>query len=286
MTKLEENITDILTVTRSVAWGASNILRDYYRGKYDLEINQEKYDSPVTAADKAANHYILENLQAVFPSDKFGYLSEETHKGNEPYPQEWVWIIDPLDGTREFIEKKGEYAIHIALIKDHTPYLGVVVIPEAEKLYFAGKGKGTFLETADGRVTPVMVSARQRPEEQYLVASRSHRGDRLNAIIKSIPFKGEKSVGSVGCKIATILNQDADVYISLSGKSAPKDWDFAAPEIVLTEAGGKFTDFAGESPRYNRGDVSQWGGFIASNGTCHEDLCERATRALSEIDLP
>ncbi|MDV3002403.1 MAG: 3'(2'),5'-bisphosphate nucleotidase CysQ [Chroococcopsis gigantea SAG 12.99] len=269
---------------RSVGWGAAKILRDYYRGKHDLDINQEKYDSPVTAADKAANEYILKSLQKVFTPDQFGYLSEETYQSNAVYPQEWVWIIDPLDGTREFIEKKDEYAIHIALIKDGTPCLAVVVIPEAQKLYFAAKGEGTYLETPDGGITPVKVSDKNRIEQLYLVASRSHRDDRLSAIIKSIPFQGEKSVGSVGCKIATILSQEADVYISLSGKSAPKDWDFAAPELVLTEAGGKFTTFSAQSPRYNRGDVNQWGGFIASNGACQEQLCEMARNALEPIE--
>ena len=105
-----ENLKEIAAIARSVAWGASDILRSYYRGQVgggNLEI-QETKKGPVTAADLATNHYILEKLQAVFDRDTFGYLSEETHKGSEPLPQPWVWIIDPLDGTRDFIDKAGE----------------------------------------------------------------------------------------------------------------------------------------------------------------------------------
>ncbi|MHC5832004.1 MAG: inositol monophosphatase family protein, partial [Nostoc sp.] len=90
--------------------------------------------------------------------------------------------------------------------------------------------------------------------------------------------------GSVGCKIATIVEQQADIYISLSGKSAPKDWDIAAPELILTEAGGKFTHFDGTPLHYNTGDINQWGGLLASNAEYHEVLCEEAERILAQFD--
>ncbi|XTZ19519.1 MAG: 3'(2'),5'-bisphosphate nucleotidase CysQ family protein, partial [cyanobacterium endosymbiont of Rhopalodia fuxianensis] len=129
-----------MRVARSVGWGAAKILRSYYRGEANqgnLDINEEKKDGPVTAADLAANHYILEKLQKVFDTDDFAYLSEETYKETDPIRQDWVWIIDPLDGTRDFIDKTGEYALHIALVYKGHPVVSVVGIPEAEKLYFA-----------------------------------------------------------------------------------------------------------------------------------------------------
>ena len=110
-----ETLDRILAVTRAVGWGGAKILQSYYRGEQDLAINEEKKGGPVTAADLAANNYILGELQTNFSDIDFGYLSEETHQGNEAIPKDWVWIIDPLDGTRDFIDKTGEYALHIAL---------------------------------------------------------------------------------------------------------------------------------------------------------------------------
>ncbi|MDB9314450.1 hypothetical protein PN462_15160 [Spirulina sp. CS-785/01] len=282
---IHDQLTGICAIARQVAWGAGEVLQTYYRGDTDLNI-QDKEGDPVTKADHAANHYILEHLKDQLSDLDFGYLSEETYHPDtlDPLPQDWVWIIDPLDGTRDFIEKTGEYAIHLALTHKGRPQLAVVIVPETDKLYFAIKGQGTYVETKDGTVTPIRVSDRQPISELYLVASRSHRNERLNQLLDRIPFKDKVYVGSVGCKISTILEKRTDVYISLSGKSAPKDWDFAAPELILTEAGGKFTNFAGEDLYYNKGDVRQWGGLMASNGHCHEELCQLATQGLAEID--
>lgn len=281
---LTVNLEEIAAIVRSVGWGAADILRSYYHDKETQELEGDKKDGPVTTADLATNHYILEKLQTSFGHEDFGYLSEETHQGEEPVPQPWVWIIDPLDGTRDFIDKTGEFAIHIALTYQGRPMLAIVAVPESEKLYFAIKDKGTFVETLQGEVTPIMVSQRDKVEDLSLVVSRTHRDNRFQKLIDRLPIKGRNYVGSVGCKISTILEQQSDIYISLSGKSAPKDWDFAAPELILTEAGGKFTHFSGEPLTYNKGDVRQWGGLLASNGHCHETLCQQATAILEQID--
>ncbi|MEB3309463.1 MAG: 3'(2'),5'-bisphosphate nucleotidase CysQ [Snowella sp.] len=280
------NLEDLIKTVRSVGWGAMAILRSYYQGKNvdNLEVNEDKKDGPVTSADIAANHYILEKLQAVFSPDIFGYLSEETHQGTEPIPQDWVWIIDPLDGTRDFIDKTGEYALHIALAYKQQPVVAVVGIPEAEKLYFAVKDQGTFVETPDGQVQPITVTPNAIADQLTLVVSRTHRDQRFQTLIDRLSFSDRHYVGSVGCKIVAILEKQADIYISLSGKSAAKDWDFAAPELILTEAGGKFTYFNGEPVLYNRGDVHQWGGIFASNGSFHGQLCQQSIEILAEID--
>jgi 3'(2'), 5'-bisphosphate nucleotidase len=278
--KLEE----IAPIARAIGWGAADILRSYYRGEASLNVNEDKKDGPVTAADLATNHYILEKLQAALNTEEFGYLSEETYESTTALPQSWVWIIDPLDGTRDFIDKTGEYAVHIALTYQHRPVLAVVVIPETEKLYFAIKNKGTFVETRNGKIEQLKVSDRNSPEQLYLVASRTHRDERFQQLLNRLPFQAKNYVGSVGCKISTILEHQSDVYISLSGKSAPKDWDFAAPELILTEAGGQFTHFNGDPLTYNKGDVKQWGGLMASNGHCHQQLCQQAIAILQDID--
>ena len=281
-------IEDILAIARSVGWGASYLLRSYYSSQLqsgDLEI-QDKQGDPVTAADIAVSHYILERLQENLGDREFGYISEETYnlESYQQSNQPWVWIIDPLDGTRDFIEKTGEYAIHIALVKHGRPVLAVVAYPEAEKLYYATLGSGTFVETRDGKVTRKEISKRNKIEDFILVVSRTHRDERFNNLLQQLPYKNQKHIGSIGCKIAAIVEHQADVYISLSGKSAPKDWDLAAPELILTEAGGEFTHFDGTPLMYNQGDVSQWGGLLASNGQCHAQLCQEAERILASLD--
>ncbi|MEA5580301.1 3'(2'),5'-bisphosphate nucleotidase CysQ [Nodularia harveyana UHCC-0300] len=278
-----QNLPEILAIARQISWGASDILKSYYHGTAknpDLDV-QYKQNEPVTLADLAVSRYILEKLQAALGNEDFDYISEETYSPGKK-SDKLVWIIDPLDGTRDFIQKTGEYAIHIALVQDTRPILAVVAVPEAEKLYFAIKGGGTFIETRDGYF-PIQVASGKPVEELTVVVSRSHRNESLDYLLKNFPSQNHKSVGSVGCKITTILEQQAEIYISLSGKSAPKDWDMAAPELILTEAGGKFTHFDGSPLQYNTGDINQWGGLLASNGEHHHLLCEKAANLLAEF---
>ena len=184
-----QRLEEIAPIARSIGWGAADILRSYYRGEANLNVNENKKDGPVTAADLDSNHYILEQLQAALGTEEFGYLSEETYQGTTPLPQSWVWIIDPLDGTRDFIDKTGEYAVHIALTYQNRPVLAIVAIPETEKLYFAIKNKGTFVETRDGKIEQLRVSDRKSPEQLYLVASRTHRDERFQQLLNRLPFQ-------------------------------------------------------------------------------------------------
>ncbi len=175
--------------------------------------------------------------------------------------------------------------IHLSFsIGGDRPILAVVVCPVAGRLYFATLGGGTFVERLHEAPRPIHVSQRSRLEEMAIVASRSHRNDRFVQLLQQFPVQQQRSVGSVVGKIAAILEQQADLYLSLSGTSVPKDWDLAAPELILTEAGGQLTHFDGTPLRYNQEDVSQWGGLLASNGQCHDVLCAEATRILGAID--
>ncbi|MGV2830259.1 3'(2'),5'-bisphosphate nucleotidase CysQ family protein [Myxosarcina sp. GI1(2024)] len=288
MNDIQSELAEILDIARSVAWGAADILSSYYQQtdeERDLEIKNKK-DGPVTQADLAANHYILERLQNELGKEEFGYLSEETFdvKKAEPIDKSWVWIIDPLDGTRDFIDKTGEYGMHLALAYEGRPVIGIVAIPEAGKIYSASKDNGTFVETKAGEVQSITVSDRANIQELYLIVSRTHRDERFQKLIDRLPFKGTKHMGGVGGKISTLLERESDVYISLSGKSAAKDWDFAAPELILTEAGGQFSYADGKPVYYNQGDVKKWGCIVATNGKCHQTLCEKITATIAEID--
>ncbi|MEM6401873.1 MAG: 3'(2'),5'-bisphosphate nucleotidase CysQ [Cyanobacteria bacterium P01_D01_bin.116] len=283
-----QNLKSILELLRPIGWGASDILRSYYHGDKQSDLNIEYKDDkgkdPVTAADLAVSNYILKALQSELGNEKFDYISEETYRNQDgKNNSEWVWIIDPLDGTKDFINKTGEYAIHIALVRNNRPELALVAIPETQKLYYAIKGSGTYVENIDGNIKSLRVSESDNSRDLTLVASRNHRNKKLNYLLEKLRFKNQKSVGSIGGKIVEIIEQKADIYISLSGKSAPKDWDIAAPELILTEAGGKFTHFDTTPLQYNTGDISQWGGLLASNSKCHEIICKQAESILQDF---
>ena len=267
-------LAEILARTIELSQTAAVILKSYYRGSREQLEVFDKAEGPVTVADKAVDRHLLTGIRAMC-GDSCGYLTEETYQPGDPEVlQEWVWIIDPLDGTRDFIDKTGEYAIHIALTYQHRPVLAVVAIPESDRLYAAIVGEGTYQIAPDGVRTPVRVEDGKKLSELVVVASRNHRSQKLIELLARLPCQQQLEVGSIGCKIAAILEHRADLYVSLSGTSAPKDWDLAAPELILTEAGGKCTHQDGSVLKYNQGDVSQWGCLIASTGAWHQELVD------------
>ncbi len=268
------SLADILESTIELTQTASVMLRRYYRGSDESLDVRDKAQGPVTIADEAVDRYLLSGIRAIC-GESCGYLTEETHQiADKALLQEWVWIIDPLDGTRDFIDKTGEYAIHIALTYQQRPVLAVVALPELDRLYAAILDGGTWRIGTDGTRESIRLTKGRKLTESIVVASRNHRNEKLVRLLAQLPCQRELQVGSIGCKIAAIVERDADVYVSVSGKSAPKDWDFAAPELILTEAGGQFTDRDGNPLLYNTGDVSQWGCLVASNGEWHQEILD------------
>ena len=266
-----DRLSELYQLACTTAQGAADILLEH---RSHFEIGGDT-DSPVTTADLAANDHILSNLQHHLGTEDYGYLSEETFKHQDPDDRrkDWVWIIDPLDGTKDYIQDTGDYAVQIALAYQGRPVIAAVACPAQGKLYSALVGSGTWVEDNTGNRRQAKVSSRSRRSKMTIITSRNHRGKKLEEFIKILQIPAQRMMGSIGCKLSAIVEQDADLYLSISGETAPKDWDFAAPELILTEAGGKLTYFDGGLILYNREDVNQWKGIIASNGTCHEEIC-------------
>ena len=278
----------------ALCWGAADILLAYARGEQPpygfpsvLNVN-DGMDGPVSAADLAVNQWLLDGLHSHYPSIDWTLLSEETAKEqlaeSSLVDAEWLWILDPLDGTKDFLQGTGDYAVHLALVKGTQAMLGVVLIPEADELWFGVRGLGAWLESRNGEKKSVSFSDRKSFKELILVASRNHRDNRLEELLNNLNLAGTKSIGSVGCKVATILRGEADFYISLSGRSAPKDWDMAAPEAVLSAAGGMFTHADGAPLKYNTGDIRQAGCLVASHGYIHPEICQKVIKEINFID--
>ena len=190
------NLEDVLKVLRPLSWGAADILRAYARGEQPphgfpkaLSVDNGG-EGPVSAADLAVNQWLLDGLKQSFPSAGWTLLSEETAKEQliegEPLAAEWLWILDPLDGTKDFLQGTGEYAVHLALVHQQRPVVGVVLVPEREELWIGVVGSGTWCENRSGERTPVRFSARAITNELILVASRSHRDQRLEQLITAL----------------------------------------------------------------------------------------------------
>ncbi len=279
------NLNQIMALARPIAWGAADILMKYYQEPQDLEIRfKGGEEGNVTSADLAANDFILSQLKEIFGTDEFAYLSEETEDDGDRLNHEWVWIIDPMDGTSDFIRRTDEFAVHIGLTYRQRPVLGLVATPARERLFQGVLGHGAYIETRDGVQQKIQVSAKNKLEQMVVVASRSHRNPQLESILHDLPKAAEIAVGSIGGKFAAIASGHADVYISVSGKSAPKDWDYCAPEIILTEAGGQLSHVDLSLLSYNNLELRQWGTIVASNGHCHSQICQISQQAIAPVN--
>ncbi len=278
---VDRSLESLLDIARLTAWGAGDILMQHY--KYPAEV-REKFDGPVTTADTAADRYILEKLKSACGEEDFAYVSEETLGGNERFDRPLVWVIDPLDGTRDFIDRTGEFAVHIALVESGQVILGAVAWPTRDLVYSARVGTGAFVEDRLGNQTPLRVTDTANLEECRFIVSRTHRDWRLDALLARLPKKEQIVRGGLGCKLCSIAAGEAEIYIGLSGSTAPKEWDLAAPQIVLSEAGGTVSRFDGAALVYNKADMQLWGGLIASNGVTHDQWCTRLPELLAEVE--
>jgi len=266
-----------LDIALNLCREAGEVVLQYY-GK-DVGISVKKDDSPVTQADKASNEYITSKLQELFPAD--GILAEESKDNSDRLNRDRVWIVDPMDGTREFIDQIGQFAVMIGLAVNKRPVLGVVYQPTEDKMFYAVAGQGAFV-LKDGNRTQVYVSDAEAIPDMRLVVSRSHRSHLVDSIRDSLQITQEVSSGSVGLKVGLLIENRSDLYIHPNSKT--KEWDTCAPEIILHEAGGKITDCWGNPLQYNKENTFNDKGFIASNNRKHDHIISKIEPFLADMD--
>jgi len=228
--------------------------------KKDFKSYNKDDDSPVTEADLLSEKIILEGLRRY----NYGILSEERVDDLSRIEKERVWIIDPLDGTKDFIQKTGQFSVMIALAEKGKPILGAVYQPTEDKLYLAEKGNGSFL-LKDSSFEKLFVSSVDSVSEATFVFSRNHLFKKEKDFIKKNNIEKKIFMGSVGLKVGLVAEGKADCYITFSDKTC--QWDTCAPEIILKEAGGSITDTKGKSFIYNRKEKRNLNGILASNGS-------------------
>jgi len=228
-------------------------------------------NSPVTAADHAANDVIIQMLAEGFPGDAI--LSEESRDSEERLSAQRVWIVDPLDGTKEFLAQNGEFSIMIGLVVDDAPVLGVVYCPATDVLYSASRGEGAWVEA---KGTRRRLRCDRIPDAGVrLVGSRSHPDPLIMRMQEDLGIADVIPSGSVGIKCSLIAEGRRDLYIH----PVPylKEWDTCAPEVLLREAGGGVVDCRGNPLEYNKPDPVQAHGILATGDTSGSDLIDRIT---------
>jgi 3'(2'), 5'-bisphosphate nucleotidase len=251
-----------------------------YKGP--LNIEQKSYADdyePVTDADREANNLIVTRLAKEFPHD--GVLAEESIDTEHRLEKLRVWMVDPLDGTTGFIQGNGDFAVQIGLVENGECVVGVVYQPATDVLYRATRGGGTWIERPQADVEQAFVSDRGDLASMRLAASRSHRSPRMNTVVSHLGFKEEIQRGSVGIKIGLLVERQCDVYIHLSPRT--KQWDTCAPQLILSEAGGRLTDLFGRSLNYNVPEVLNRNGLVATNGTSHDKVISSLGPILAEF---
>lgn len=234
----------ITPVTKLACQAGEAIMKIYVT---DFHVEKKEDMSPVTAADMAAHHIIEQGLQALTPT--IPVLSEESEKISYEQRSQWhcYWLIDPLDGTREFVKKNDEFTVNIALIENGQSVLGVITTPATGECYFAHRGGGAY-KKASLDAQPVPLSAREESRDKVVVAgSRSH----LSVRFADFLFKlGDYEVIRKGSSLKScmVAEGSADIYARLGPTS---EWDTAAAQCIVEESGGCMTDLEGAPLRYN-----------------------------------
>ena len=287
-------INDLIDNLRSLSWEAADILLYYANIIKKLEqkneiLKNKNNNDPVTLADLEVNELIINRINQTYQDTNWEILSEENFKIQSNYfnNNDWLWVLDPLDGTKDFIQGTQNYAMHLALNYKRKPYIGVVLIPEKDELWISFAEK-LWCENRDGNIRKQNLSETNILKEMTIVTSKNHRNEKLKDLIEKINFKKTIVMGSIGCKVASIIRGDSDIYIALSlpGKTAPKDWDFAAPEAILKAAGGSITNVDNEDLVYGRTDLKHSGIIIASNNKeNHKRICSEVKAIIEEYNI-
>ena len=254
---------------------AGEILREIYAT--DFTVRSKAENDPVTEADTRVNTFLVGHLHDAFPGDAI--VAEEGSGEGGSNGASRCWYVDPLDGTKEFIAKNGEFSVMIGLAVDGEARLGVVHQPTTGKLYRAVVGDGAFYEIGD-KTYQLKVSDIADPSKLKLVVSRSHRPEETDALKSTLGLTEEVPCGSVGLKVGLIGERAADLYVHFSDKTHA--WDACAPDAILRGAGGTFVDLTGRSIEYTGADVQNRKGLLATNRKSYEKVLAVVTDILAK----
>jgi 3'(2'), 5'-bisphosphate nucleotidase len=258
----------------AVAHNAARLIAGMY--EQELEVRFKSKDDPVTQADRAANTLICDALAAEYPGVPI--VAEEsdpdTYAGYRAAPV--AWFVDPIDGTRDFVKKNGEFAVMIGLAEEGRATLGVIVMPVRFRAFVGGLEVPAFESTAGGAKKPLQVSAVASLSEAELVVSRSRHERSLEEASAQFGVRKITPCGSAGVKAVRVASGAADVYAQ-PGR-AGKLWDACAPEAIVVAAGGLVSDATGVRFDYRAPKLDNDRGFLATNAKLHASMIELLRR--------
>lgn len=268
--KAMSDLSHEIEIASHLARKAGEVILNIYQK--DFAVMYKGINDPVTKADQQANTFIVDELHAHFPQDSI--VAEESPLPANSLTTGRVWYVDPLDGTKEFIARNGEFSIMIGLTIDACTKLGVVYWPTRGHLY-AGLTDQTAWIERNGIRQKLSALESKSPPNISLVTSRSHRSPILSTIHQSLHIHNEQHLGSVGLKIGHIAEGKADVYIEPSPYT--KAWDACAPEAILRGAGGCFTDIHGKPIQYGLNNFRNLHGLVGSTPDIHQRVIQALT---------
>jgi 3'(2'), 5'-bisphosphate nucleotidase len=241
---------NILSEAIELARVAGDAIMAVYRDK-DVGKTSKADNSPLTLADLASHRTIVEGLQKLTPN--IPILSEEAADISYAERSHWklFWLVDPLDGTKEFIKRNGEFTVNIALIENGEPVFGVVYAPALDVCYYAARGAGAFVQRGNSAAQPIKAKPNAAGEPIKVVASRSHSDARTEALLKQIGDYKCISMGS-SLKLCLVAEGEAHLYPRLG---PTMEWDTAAAHAVVSEADGRVCDQSGLELHYNKADL-------------------------------
>ena len=242
-----------------------------------LGVEMKPGDEPVTIADREASELIVGGLRDRFAADRV--VSEELPLSHDLAAPR-VWLVDPIDGTKDFIRGSDGFSVMIGLVRDNRPVLGVVHQPTRDRTFFATPA-GAFVVTG-GAIAPLAVSTVTAAGDARLVASASHRAAVIDQVKERLGIADEQNVGSVGVKLCLIALGVRDLYINPSSKT--KAWDTCAPEAILVGAGGRLTDLFGVPIDYR--ELAHRRGLIASNARVHDEVVGKLAPLFGHLARP
>jgi 3'(2'), 5'-bisphosphate nucleotidase len=252
-------IDEALKVALAAGREAAEIVMRVYAEPFDVDYKGP--NDPVTRADKEANALICARLASAFP--EVPIVAEESDpRSFEGYTRSrYAFFVDPLDGTREFVAKNGEFAVMIGLAEEGAAVMGVIVCPAYDRTFYGARGVPAVEKG------PIQVSKVSDPAEARVLVSRSHRPPNLDEVVARIGARQVIPTGSSGLKAVKVACGEADLY--LQPGHAGKLWDTCAPEAIVRAAGGIMTDARGRPFDYRRAELPNKDGLVATNPVLH-----------------
>jgi 3'(2'), 5'-bisphosphate nucleotidase len=226
-----------------------------------------------TDADRQSQEIILQHLHAAFPADALCAEEQTPALEGKPATGRRLWIVDPIDGTRGFARKNGEFSVMVAFVEDGQLAVGVVLQPATNRLTFAVQGGGCWRRDGEGKAIACRVSMVRTMAEATLVQSHSRDPHKPSREVQALGPARIMESYSAGIKLALVARAEADLY--LNTYDAFHDWDIAAGHILVAEAGGTVTGLKGQIPRYGLPGAWQRDGLLASNGLVHDEAVRR-----------